>query len=128
MFSLQKNKTLFSMLRAKSCRSTASSVCVFVFACVHEKPGDTTLSLMEQTEVSYPNPPMLEAAVPSPKTLPADEGMLPLKEGLAPNAAAPPNAGGLPKEGGLPNTGPLPKPPVEKGSGGAFKKFGKERN
>lgn len=56
---------------------------------------------------------MLEAAVPSPNTLPAEEAMVLLKEGLVPNAAPPPNAGELPKEGGLPNTGALPKPPVE---------------
>lgn len=56
---------------------------------------------------------MLEAAVPSPNTLPADELMLLLNEALEPKAAPPPNAGELPKEGGLPNTGALPKPPVE---------------
>lgn len=59
-----------------------------------------------------PNPPMLEAAVPSPNTLPAEEPMAPLKEALEPNVAPPPNAGGLPKEGGLPKTGALPKPPA----------------
>lgn len=58
-----------------------------------------------------PNPPMLDAAVPSPNTLPAEEPMLLLKEGLEPNDAPPPNAGEPPKEGGLPNTGALPKPP-----------------
>lgn len=55
---------------------------------------------------------MLAAAVPSPKTLPAEGTMLLGKEGLEPNAAAEPNAWVLPKEGGLPNTGALPKPPV----------------
>lgn len=54
---------------------------------------------------------MLDAAVPSPNTLPAEEAMLLLKEGLEPNDAPPPNAGEPPKEGGLPNTGALPKPP-----------------
>lgn len=62
---------------------------------------------------SYPNPPMLEADVPSPNTLPAVEPMLLAKEGLEPNAAAPPNAGEPPKEGGLPNTGADPKPAIE---------------
>ncbi len=56
---------------------------------------------------------MLEAAVPSPNTLPAEEPMLLLKEAFEPKDAAPPNAGELPKEGGLPNTGALPKPPIE---------------
>lgn len=60
---------------------------------------------------------MLEAAVPSPNTFPAEEPMLLLKEAFVPNAAPPPNAGALPKEGGLPNTGALPKPPVESGGG-----------
>ena len=60
---------------------------------------------------------MLEAAVPSPNTFPAEEPMLPLKEALEPNDAAPPNAGELPKEGGLPNTGALPKPTVERENG-----------
>lgn len=58
-----------------------------------------------------PNPPMLEAAVPSPNTLPAEEPIALLNDGADPNAAAPPNAGEPPKEGGLPNTGALPKPP-----------------
>lgn len=58
-----------------------------------------------------PNPPMLEAAVPSPNTLPAEGPMALLKPGLEPNDAAAPNAGEPPKEGGLPNTGALPKPP-----------------
>lgn len=62
---------------------------------------------------SYPNPPMLEAAVPSPNTFPAEEPMGLLKEGLVPNDAAPPNAGEPPKEGGLPKTGALPKAPVK---------------
>lgn len=56
---------------------------------------------------------MLEAAVPSPNTLPVEEPMLLLKEAPEPNDAAPPKAGELPKEGGLPNTGALPKPPVD---------------
>lgn len=55
---------------------------------------------------------MLAAAVPSPNTLPAEEPMALLKEGLEPNDAAEPNDGETPKEGGLPNTGALPKPPV----------------
>lgn len=55
---------------------------------------------------------MLEAAVPSPNTLPAEGTMLLGKEGLEPNVAPVPNAWELPKEGGLPNTGALPKPPV----------------
>lgn len=59
-----------------------------------------------------PNPPMLEAAVPSPNTLPAEGPMLPGNGGLGPNAAPEPNAWELPKEGGLPNTGALPKPLV----------------
>lgn len=57
---------------------------------------------------------MLEAAVPSPNTLLAEEPMGLLKEGLEPNDAPPPNAGEPPKDGGLPNTGALPKPPVER--------------
>lgn len=57
---------------------------------------------------------MLEAAVPSPNTLPAVEPMLLLNEGLEPNDAAVPNAGEPPKEGGLPNTGALPKAPTER--------------
>lgn len=56
---------------------------------------------------------MLEAAVPSPNTLPDEEPILLLKEAPEPNDAALPNAGELPKEGGLPNTGALPKPPAE---------------
>lgn len=56
---------------------------------------------------------MLAAAVPSPNTLPAEDPMLLLNEGLEPNDAAPPNAGEPPKDGGLPNTGALPNPPVE---------------
>lgn len=56
---------------------------------------------------------MLAAAVPSPNTLPAEEPMVLVKEGLAPNAAAAPNAGELPKDGGLPNTGAVPNAPVE---------------
>lgn len=56
---------------------------------------------------------MLEAAVPSPNTLPPEEPMLLLKEAFEPKDAPVPNAGALPKEGGLPNTGALPKPPVE---------------
>lgn len=59
-----------------------------------------------------PNPPMLAAAVPSPNTLPAEEPMALLKEGLEPNDAAAPNDGETPKEGGLPNTGALPKLPA----------------
>lgn len=54
---------------------------------------------------------MLDAAVPSPNTLPPDDPNGLLKEVPAPNAAALPNAGELPKAGGLPNTGALPKPP-----------------
>lgn len=54
---------------------------------------------------------MLEAAVPSPNTLPPDEPMLLVKVAPEPNDAPPPNAGELPKDGGLPNTGALPKPP-----------------
>lgn len=65
---------------------------------------------------------MLEAAVPSPNTFPAEEPMLLLKEAFVPNAAPPPNAGALPKEGGLPNTGALPKPPVGGGGGGGTDK------
>lgn len=56
---------------------------------------------------------MLAAAVPSPNTLPAEEPMLLVNEGLEPNDAVAPNDGETPKEGGLPNTGALPKPPVE---------------
>lgn len=56
---------------------------------------------------------MLEAAVPSPNTLPVEEPMALLKEAFEPNDAVPPNAGELPKDGGLPNTGALPKPPAE---------------
>lgn len=66
---------------------------------------------------------MLAAAVPSPNTLPAEEPMVLVKEGLAPNDAPPPNAGELPKEGGLPNTGALPKPPVQGKIDKCFKKF-----
>lgn len=62
---------------------------------------------------SYPNPPMLEAAVPSPNTFPVEEPIGLLKAGVWPNDAVEPNAWGLPKAGGLPNTGALPKPPVE---------------
>lgn len=53
---------------------------------------------------------MLAAAVPSPNTLPDEEGKGLLKDGLELNEAPPPNAGEPPKEGGLPNTGALPKP------------------
>lgn len=60
--------------------------------------------------VPKPNPPMLEAAVPSPNTLPADDPRGLLKDGFVPKDV-PPYAGELPKEGGLPNTGALPKPP-----------------
>lgn len=56
---------------------------------------------------------MLEAAVPSPNTLPVVEPIALLKAGRWPNDAVEPNAWGLPKAGGLPNTGALPKPPVE---------------
>lgn len=56
---------------------------------------------------------MLEAAVPSPNTLPVEEPMVLLKEAFEPNDAVAPNAGELPKDGGLPNTGALPKPPAE---------------
>ena len=55
---------------------------------------------------------MLAAAVPSPNTLPAEEPMLLVNEGLEPNDAVAPNDGETPKAGGLPNTGALPKPPV----------------
>lgn len=54
---------------------------------------------------------MLDAAVPSPNTLPVEEPMLLLKDGLAPNDADAPKDGLEPKAGGLPNTGALPKPP-----------------
>lgn len=57
---------------------------------------------------------MLEAAVPSPNTLPGEAPRLLLNVGLEPNDAAPPNAGEPPKEGGLPKTGALPNPPVQK--------------
>lgn len=66
----------------------------------------------EADEDSYPNPPMLAAAVPSPNTLLAEGAMVLLKEGLEPNDAPVPNEGATPKEGRLPNTGGLPKPPV----------------
>lgn len=56
---------------------------------------------------------MLEAAVPSPNTLPVVEPMVLLNEGLEPNDPTPPNAGEPPKEGGLPNTGAGPKPATE---------------
>lgn len=59
---------------------------------------------------------MLEAAVPSPNTLPVEGPMVLLKAGLVPNDAVLPKDGELPKEGGLPNTGALPKPPVKWGS------------
>lgn len=62
---------------------------------------------------SYPNPPMLDAAVPSPNTLPPEEPRVLLKPGLWPKDAVEPKAGELPKAGGLPNTGALPKPPVK---------------
>lgn len=70
--------------------------------------------MFQSVMTSYPNPPMLEAAVPSPNTLPVEEVMALLKAGVWPNDAVEPNAGGLPKPGGLPKTGALPKPPVEK--------------
>lgn len=63
---------------------------------------------------SYPNPPMLEAAVPSPNTLLVEEVIALLKAGLWPNDAVEPNPGEVPKAGGLPNTGALPNPPVKK--------------
>lgn len=66
----------------------------------------------KKLRLAYPNPPMLAAAVPSPNTLPADDPMGLLNEGLEPKDAPAPNAGEPPKDGGLPNTGALPKPPV----------------
>ena len=65
---------------------------------------------------------MLEAAVPSPNTFPAEEPMGLLNEGFEPNDAVPPNAGEPPKEGGLPNTGALAKPPAERKEGNRFYK------
>lgn len=59
---------------------------------------------------------MLEAAVPSPNTFPAEDPMGLLKEGFEPNDAVAPNAGEPPKEGGLPNTGAPLKPPMRKGN------------
>lgn len=70
--------------------------------------------MSQSVRSSYPKPPMLEAAVPSPNTFPAEELMALLKAGLWPNDAVEPNAGELPKAGGLPNTGALPNPPVER--------------
>lgn len=70
--------------------------------------------MFQSVMTSYPNPPMLEAAVPSPNTLPVEEPIALLKAGVWPNDAVEPNAGELPKAGGLPNTGALPNPPVEK--------------
>lgn len=58
-----------------------------------------------------PKPPILAAAVPSPKTFPEEvepNGLL--KEGAEPKLDGPPNAGEPPKVGGLPNTGALPNP------------------
>lgn len=69
-------------------------------------PKDGALEVLPK-----PNPPMLEAAVPSPNTLPADDPRGLLNEGVVPKDAPPPNAGDPPKEGGLPNTGALPNPP-----------------
>lgn len=57
-----------------------------------------------------PNPPTLEAVVPSPNTFPEEPPSGLLKEGAEPNPAVAPNAGDPPKVGGLPNTGALPKP------------------
>lgn len=73
--------------------------------------GGANLKTGAGAEVVIPNPPMLAAAVPSPNTLPADDPMGLLNEGLEPKDAPAPNAGEPPKEGGLPNTGALPKPP-----------------
>lgn len=70
--------------------------------------------MFQSVMTSYPNPPMLEAAVPSPNTLPGEEPIALLKAGVWPNDAVEPNAGELPKAGGLPNTGALPNPPAEK--------------
>lgn len=72
------------------------------------------LRTLQSVRTAYPNPPMLEAAVPSPNTLPGEEPIALLKAGAWPNEAVEPNAGELPKAGGLPNTGALPKPPTKK--------------
>lgn len=62
---------------------------------------------------AHPNPPTLEAAVPSPNTFAVEVGPPNglLNEGAEPKLDGPPKAGEPPKEGGLPNTGALPKPP-----------------
>lgn len=65
------------------------------------------------TQVAYPNPPALAAAVPSPNTLPPVEPRGLEKVGAEPNAGTPPNPGDPPKVGGLPNTGAAPKPPEQ---------------
>lgn len=69
--------------------------------------------LPSSTLVSYPNPPALAAAVPSPNTLPPVEPRGLEKVGADPNAGDPPKEGELPKAGGLPNTGAAPKPPEQ---------------
>lgn len=79
---------------------------------LHDSVTCATLNICCFT-ASYPNPPMLDAAVPSPNTLLAVEPMLLVNEGLEPNDAALPNAGEPPKEGGLPNTGAVPNPATE---------------